>query len=222
MTTEKTIEFWFDFISPYAYLAWHRIHPVAERHGRVVAYRPVLFAGLLNHWGQLGPAEIPPKRTFTFKQVVRRAHALGVPLSPPPTHPFNPLLALRIVSLTHEPSTTRRVIDALFTATWGGGGTAGIADPGAVAELLDGLGLDGQAVIAEASAPDNKRRLLESGERAIASGVFGVPTMIADGELFWGDDTVADLDRFLAGEDPVDPASLERWRDLPVGSDRRG
>ena len=93
------IEFWFDFISPYAYLAWQRIHPVVEAHGRALIYRPVLFAGLLDHWGQLGPAEIPPKREFVFRQVLRRAAALGVPLEPPPSHPFNSLLGLRLVPI---------------------------------------------------------------------------------------------------------------------------
>src|SRR5690349_24411474 len=86
------VEFWFDFISPFGYLAWQRIHSLVDAHGRDVVYRPTLFAALLNHWGQLGPAEIPPKRVFVFKQVLRRAHVLGVPLVPPPRHPFNPLL----------------------------------------------------------------------------------------------------------------------------------
>src|SRR5690554_5088901 len=110
------IEFWFDFISPYAYLAWQRIHPVVEAHGRALIYRPVLFAGLLDHWGQLGPAEIPPKREFVFRQVLRRAAALGVPLEPPPSHPFNSLLGLRLACLELPPADRRRLIDQLYRA----------------------------------------------------------------------------------------------------------
>ena len=93
------IRFLFDFISPFSYLAWQWIHEVAETHERPIEYQPVLFAALLNHFGHLGPAEIEPKRRYIFKQVARRAHALRLQLAPPPSHPFNPLLALRIASI---------------------------------------------------------------------------------------------------------------------------
>jgi 2-hydroxychromene-2-carboxylate isomerase len=212
------IELWFDFISPYAYLAWQRIHPLAAAHERELVYRPTLFAALLDHWGQLGPAEIGPKRVFVFKQVLRRAHALGVPLQPPPRHPFNPLLGLRLACLELDPATRRSLIDLLFRATWAGG--PGIDEPAVVADLLRDAGLDADALIAAATTPANKRALIDNGEAAIAAGVFGVPTMIADGELFWGDDSVPELDAFLRGEDPVDRDALARWRDLPVGAAR--
>lgn len=216
-----TIEFWFDFISPFGYLAWQRIHTIADRHGREVAYRPTLFAALLNHWGQLGPAEIPPKREFIFKQVLRRAHALGVPLVPPPRHPFNPLLGLRLASLDLPREQQRTLIDALFRVTWAGG--PGIDDPSVVEAVLGEVGFeDASSMIAEASSPAIKQRVAEQGQRAIALGVFGVPTMIADGELFWGDDSFDHLDAFLRGEDPIDPALLARWGSLPAGAIRPG
>lgn len=214
------VEFWFDFISPFAYLAWQRVHELAARHGRTLSYRPTLFAALLDHWGQLGPAEIAPKREYVFKQVLRRAHALGVPLQPPPTHPFNPLLGLRLACLDQEdPGQRRALIDLLFRATWAGG--PGIADPATVAALLRDAGLDADQLIADATTPANKGRLIENTRAAIAHGVFGVPTMIVDGELFWGDDSLPELDAFLRGDDPVDPNLLERWRDLPVGMSRQ-
>jgi 2-hydroxychromene-2-carboxylate isomerase len=212
------VELWFDFISPYAYLAWQRIHPLVEAHGRSVVYRPTLFAGLLDHWGQLGPAEIPPKREWVFKQVLRRAHALGVPLQPPPRHPFNPLLGLRLASLELEPNRQRALIDALFRATWGGG--PGIDDPSAVEAVLRAAGFDAESLLADATTPANKQRVIEGGREAISLGVFGVPTMIVDGELFWGDDSFAELDGFLRGEDPYDAELLRRWASLPVGQAR--
>jgi 2-hydroxychromene-2-carboxylate isomerase len=212
------VEFWFDFISPFAYLAWQRVHSLAEAHGRSVVYRPTLFAALLDHWGQLGPAEIPPKREYVFKQVLRRAHALGVPLQPPPRHPFNPLLGLRLASLELEPARQRALIDALFRATWGGG--SGIDDPGTVEAVLREAGFDAGVLLADATTPDNKQRVIDRGREAIARGVFGVPTMIVDGELFWGDDSFAELDAFLRGEDPIDPELLGRWASLPVGQAR--
>lgn len=216
----QPIEFWFDFISPYAYLAWQRIHAVAETHGRELVYRPVLFAGLLNHWGQLGPAEIPPKREFVFRQVSRRAAALAVPLQPPPSHPFNPLLGLRLASLELAPEPRRRLIDTLWRATWGGG--PGIDDPRVVATLLDQAGFAAaEALITEAQSPAGKQRVLDNGAAALAAGVFGVPTMIVEGELFWGDDSFAELEQVLRGEDRLDRESLARWASLPASAERR-
>src|SRR5262245_64367925 len=92
------VRFLFDYLSPYAYIAWTQVHGLAERHGRQVEPVPILFAALLGTYGHKGPAEIPPKRVYTFKHVVRLAHRVSVPLKPPPAHPFNPLLALRVTS----------------------------------------------------------------------------------------------------------------------------
>ena len=212
------IDFYFDFISPYAYLAWEPVQALAAAHGRELALYPVLFAGLLEHWGQLGPAEIAPKRIYTFKQVSRRAAGRGLHLSPPPAHPFNPLLALRLTSLELEPERRVALIDCLFRATWGGG--PGVASAEVVAQVLRAAGFDAEALLEAATRPENKRRLIANGQRAIAAEVFGVPTMVADGELFWGDDSLGDLDLFLRGEDPLDHDSYQRWAGLPVGVQR--
>src|SRR5580704_13383371 len=114
----KTMSFYFDFISPYAYLAWTQIHAIASRHCCEVVPKPILFAALLDANGQKGPAEIPSKRIYTFKDVIRSAARLGVPLAAPASHPFNPLLALRVASAEIDVQRRRPLIDALFTATW--------------------------------------------------------------------------------------------------------
>ncbi|PRQ08217.1 2-hydroxychromene-2-carboxylate isomerase [Enhygromyxa salina] len=213
------VEFWFDFISPYAYLAWQRIHPIAEARGRAVVYRPVLFASLLNHWGQLGPAEIPPKRVHAFKQVSRRARALGVPMIPPPSHPFNPLLGLRLAALDLPAPQRRALIDALFRAVWAGG--PGIDDPQVVGQLLGDAGLDAQALLTAATSPAHKQGLMAQTQAGIDAGVFGIPAMVVDGELFWGEDSLDDLARFLDGEDLLDLEALRRWADLPASASRQ-
>ena len=92
----KPLTFWFDPISPYAYLAFEHLPQALEGCSYSVDYRPVLFAGLLGHWGQLGPAEIEPKRAWTFRQVAWHAHTLGIPMDTPAMHPFNPLSLLRL------------------------------------------------------------------------------------------------------------------------------
>jgi 2-hydroxychromene-2-carboxylate isomerase len=217
------IRFLFDFISPYSYLGWTQIHGVARRAGADVEPVPVLFAALLDAHGQKGPGEIAPKRVYLFKDVFRRAHALGVPFAPPPAHPFNPLLALRVASLPLDTEARRRLIDGLFKAVWGGGG--GVESPAAVAPVLAEAGLDGEAILREAQTPEAKARLRAQTDEAVAAGAFGVPTMIVGGELFWGADSLGHLEAYLRGEDPMAGAGAEllaRWMAAPATATRKG
>lgn len=210
--------FYFDVISPYAYLAWTQIHALAERHGRKVEPAPILFAALLNAYGHKGPAEIPPKRVYIFKDVLRSAALLGVPLAPPPAHPFNPLLALRVASVPMPQDAQRALIHALYRATWGGGG--GVESTPQVVAAIAEVGLDPEATIREATSEVGKARVRARTQEALARGVFGVPTIWADGEIFWGLDALGHLDRFLAGHDPIDPAAIARWSSLPSSASR--
>ncbi|MEQ1501304.1 MAG: 2-hydroxychromene-2-carboxylate isomerase [Myxococcota bacterium] len=212
------IRFQFDYLSPYAYLAWTQIHALAARHGRTVVAEPTLLAALLAHGQTKGPAEIPAKRLWVGKDTLRTARLLGVPLVAPPTHPFNPLTGLRVTLLV-DGEDRRRLVDALFRATWGGGG--GIATDDQVARVLTEAGFDGPALVARAGAPGTKLLLREATERSIAEGVFGVPTMIADGEAFWGYDAFGHLERFLRGEDSLTPEDLQRWQDIRPSAVRR-
>ncbi|HEY1548617.1 MAG TPA: 2-hydroxychromene-2-carboxylate isomerase [Kofleriaceae bacterium] len=203
----SSIDFYFDFVSPYAYLAWTQIHALAARHGRDVRPIPVLFAALLGNSGTLGPAEIPLKRAYLYKDTKRIAATFNVPFAPPPTHPFNPLLALRVAGLD------ARTIDALFDAAWAGG--SGIDSAERVAAIVGD-----DSLIARANEPAAKARLREATDAAIAAGVFGVPTMIADGELFWGCDSLPHLERFLDGNDPITPRDKEIYRALVPSASR--
>jgi len=216
----SAIRFHFDFLSPYAYIAWTQIHAIADRHGRDVTPVPVLFAGLLDHHGTKGPAEIPAKRRYLYFDLVRKARALGVPLEAPPAHPFNPLLALRVSSLPMPAATQRALIDRIYAAVWTEG--RNIESPAVIAELARDAGLD-RDVIAEAATPEAKVRLRAQTEQAIADGVFGVPTMIVDGEPFWGVDSLPHLEDFLAaGQPSVDAATLARWSAMKPSATRPG
>jgi 2-hydroxychromene-2-carboxylate isomerase len=214
------IRFHFDYLSPYAYLAWTQIHALAERHGREVEPVPVLFAALLDAHGQKGPAEIPSKRVYVFKDAYRNAQRLGVPLVPPPAHPYNPLLALRVSSLPMDRAQRRALIDGLFAGAWGGAG--GVTDRARVAEMASRAGLAGPAVVELAEQPEAKERVRRQTAEAVDAGVFGIPTMIVDGELFWGLDSLGHLERFLAGDDPIDLAHLAQWAELPAQATRPG
>src|SRR5687768_18570672 len=121
------IEFFFDFISPYAYLASARVEALAARLRQEVEPRPVLFAAMLNALGTKGPAEVPARRAYVVKDVLRAAHRAGVKIALPPAHPFNPLPALRVAALDGDRAIRVRIIDALLDATWcGGGGIDGV------------------------------------------------------------------------------------------------
>lgn len=217
-----TLRFYLDFISPYAYLGWSRVRALTERRGLALRPVPVLFAALLDAHGQKGPAEIEPKRIYTGKHVLRVAHDLGVPLRPPPAHPFNPLLALRVASLPETDEARVQVVELLFQRTWGRG--EGVTEPEAVARALSAAGLDGAAMVAEAGTPAAKQRVRTQTEDALARGVFGVPSMEVEGsgEIFWGQDAVPHVERYLDGADPVPKDLMERWGSLPRGAVRPG
>ncbi|MEM9192118.1 MAG: 2-hydroxychromene-2-carboxylate isomerase [Myxococcota bacterium] len=195
------MEFYFDYLSPYAYLAWHAVRPIAEEAGRTIEPKPVLLAGLLGHWGQLGPAEIEPKRIFTFKDALRRAADDGMPLRGPKTHPFNPLTALRVSLPELAGEHQAKIIDAMYAASWGNGGEIG-QDQGVV-DALQEIGLDGADLVARSKNATIKRTLRTATASAVEKGVFGVPTVLVDGELFFGRDRLEDVRRFLRGEDPI-------------------
>lgn len=214
MTTP--LRFFFDYLSPYAYLAWTQAPALAARHGRELTPVPILFAALLSHHGSRGPAQVPPRRLYVMKDAIRLAHGLRVPLAPPLAHPFNSLLALRVSSLPLEADARRRLIDGLYAAVWAG--SRDVADPAEVARIAGEAGLDGPALVEQAGLPEAKERLKQQTAEALALGAFGIPTLVADGELFFGLDSLPHLERFLRGEDPIDPELLRRWEALPVGA----
>jgi len=203
----RVLSFYFDYISPYAYLAWHRLRTFAPEHDLRVEIKPVLFAGLLNEHGHKGPAEIEPKRLYMFKDCTRLAASLGLPFEPPASHPFNPLPSLRASLLDMPDDTRAELVTRLFAATWAEG--ADIGSPDFVAQVCADVGVpDAMARIAAAPA---KTRLREATAEAIEQGVFGVPALIVDGELFWGNDSFPHLEHYLDGEDPVVPGDAQRW-----------
>jgi 2-hydroxychromene-2-carboxylate isomerase len=197
----RVIRFSFDYISNNAYLAWAQLPALAARFDCAIEPVPVLFAGLLAAHGQLGPAELPAKARWMAKNVARKCLQLGVPINPPAFHPFNPLLALRASSLPLEPPARRALVDALFRAVWVR--SLHVSEPAVVERVADEVGLDGAALVAEAGRPDAKERLRRQTDDAIARGVFGIPSMEVDGELFWGYDDFPYLELFLAGKDPL-------------------
>lgn len=190
----KTIDFWFDPISPYAWLAFDALPQALEGISHQVVYRPVLFAGLLQHWGQKGPAEIGPKRTWTYRDVAWRAHRQGTPLMLPAQHPFNPLPLLRLLLASAPAGSTpnRRVTEVVFRHVWEGGADA--VDPARLAALEAAI-----SPLRDPSDPAVKAELRENTEHAVRQEIFGVPTCVVDGRAFWGADALDALSQYLRG-----------------------
>lgn len=191
----RQLAFWFDVISPYAYLAFERLPQALDGLPVVIDYRPLLFAGLLGHWGQKGPAEIEPKRAWTFRHVGWLAHRHGVTLQTPAQHPFNPLALLRLAIACAPAGGTpdRHVCEAVFRHVWQGGG-----DPNE-ATRLEALARR-LAPSREPQSNEVKQALRDNTDLAIARGIFGVPTVHVDGRLFWGVDSLEMLVAYLRGD----------------------
>ena len=190
----KKIVFWLDFISPYAYLAFEALPQALQSLSYEVEYRPVLFAGLLKHHGQLGPAEIPNKRDWTYRQVLWLAHRHGIPMQMPAAHPFNPLALLRLaLACGVDGKVNRYVCETVLRHVWRGGADA--ADAGRIQALAQQL-----APHRDPAGDDVKAELRKNTDEAIARGLFGVPTLDVDGRLFWGFDSLQMVRAALEGD----------------------
>jgi 2-hydroxychromene-2-carboxylate isomerase len=191
----KRITFYLDFVSPYAYLAFEKLPEALLGLSYEVDYRPVLFAGMLKHHGQLGPAEIPGKRDWTYRQVLWLAHSHGVPLQMPAAHPFNPLPLLRLALACGSGGLANRyVCETIFRHVWRGGADA--ADAKRVEALRQTL-----APVRDPASDDVKAELKANTDAAIARGLFGVPTYAVEDKLFWGFDALSMLRAFMDGDD---------------------
>ena len=211
VASQYVADWYFDFVSPFAYLQSEQLASLAPR--VTVRYKPVLLAGLLGAHGQKGPAEIEGKRAFTYRFVIWQAKRLGIALKLPHEHPFNPLPLLRLaIACDCEPSAIHRI----FRFVWRDGRLPDL--PIEWAELSHDLGLENaDARIAEPEVKDTLRRYTDE---AIARGVFGVPTLDLRGELFWGVDATQMASDYAAAGCRWNDPEYARAAALPVGATR--
>jgi len=201
-----SIDWYFDFVSPYSYIGLHRLNEFSVS----ITHKPVLFAGLLNHWGQKGPAEIPAKRKWTYRNCVWEARKLGLPFRFPALHPFNPLPHLRLALAA---GCTPGVVRKIFDFVWTTGEDA--SDPTRFASLCAELGVD------LAKRPEVKDLLRRNTDEAMARGIFGVPSFVIDGEVFWGADSVEFAKAFLADPAVLRNDEVRRLDSLPAAAARK-
>ncbi len=207
----KHITFYLDFISPYAWLAFEELPQALMGLSYSVTYKPLLFAALLKHHGQLGPAEIAAKRDWTYRQVQWLAHSKGRTLDMPAAHPFNPLGLLRL-ALATDPNgqPNRYVCETVFRHVWEGGQDA--ADATRLSSLTQQL-----TPARDPGDESVKAQLRAHAEEAIAKGVFGVPALEVDGKVFWGLDGIPMLRAYLEGDAWFDGPCWDAAARLPVG-----
>ncbi len=190
----KRLDFWFDPVSPFAYLAFERLPQALEGVSVDASYRPIVFAALLKHYQHKEPAEIEPKRVWTLRHVHWLAGRHRIELQTPAQHPFNPLalsrLALACASAGDTPN--RYVCEAVLRHVWQGGADAN--DPDRLAALTRRL-----APRRDPASPEVKQELRAATDAALARGVFGVPTIGAEGRLYWGLDSLEMLADDLRG-----------------------
>jgi 2-hydroxychromene-2-carboxylate isomerase len=201
----------YDVISPFAYLALPRLGEFPET--VELTAMPVLFAALLDHFGQRGPAEIPSKRRFTYRFALWRARRLQLPMQFPPAHPFNPLAALRLIIAA---GSTLHAARTVLTAVFGAG--RDVSDPSVVAQLAQELGVaNPEQALAD---PAVKARLRQNTQWASERGVFGVPTLVIGEELFWGHDAIDMALDYLKNPRDFSDAAMRALDQLPVAAAR--
>lgn len=210
----KQITCYLDFISPYAYLAFEKLPEALMGLSYSVTYKPVLFAAMLKHHGQLGPAEIPSKREWTYRQVQWLAHSQGIDLQMPAAHPFNPLALLRLaVACGDQGLPNRYVCETVFRHVWRGGADA--VEVGRLDALTQQLNPRRPA-----NSDEVKQEVKAHTDEAIQAGVFGVPSFAVDGKLFWGLDALPMLRDYLQGDPWFDGAQWDAVCQLPTGARR--
>ena len=212
----KHITFYLDFISPFAYLAFEQLPVALKGISHSINYKPVLFAGMLKHHGQLGPAEIAPKRDWTYRQVLWLANTLNIPMQMPASHPFNPLPLLRLAIACNGPATglaNRYVCETIFRHVWCSGQDAGSAERVKMlaAQLCPAQDMHGD---------DVKSALKRNTDTAIFDGVFGVPAFVVDGKMFWGLDALPMLRDYLLNAPWFQNSGWESVSQVGVGTSR--
>jgi len=201
-------KWYFDFVSPYAYLQFKRLNQVPSSLDYEMV--PILFAGLLKHWQHKGPAEIDPKRLDTYRHCQWLAEDLGIVFRLPQAHPFNPLPYLRLcIALGSAPEVIGAIFDYIWTEAPPVHSEAGIK------EIARRLEIDDLGALLD--SPETKKQLRANTEIAIAAGVYGVPTFVVGTERFWGLDQMGMLAQWLAKPDELAHIATENLSKFPTG-----
>ena len=179
-----TLEFFYDFVSPYSYLASTRVEAEIRKVGAELRFRPFFLGGVFKATGHEGPRATPAKFTHMWTDLQRWANRLGVPLTLPATFPTLTVLPLRAALAAEKAGGLVPYTHAMFRAYWAEG--RDVSQPAVVEDVARQAGLDGAALVAE--APSFKEALAKQTQEAIDRGAYGAPTFFVGSEMFVGND----------------------------------
>jgi len=199
---KPAIDFYFDFSSPYSYIASEWIGAVAARHGRTVNWRAMLLGATFQVSGLRPPADFPMKREYLYRDVLRSAAFAGVPLRMPERFPIPTQNAARVFWWLHADDPARAVAWARTALRAYFARGVDLSDPAALKTVCTEAGLDADAAEAAWNDPVWKAKLKSACDTAIAAGVFGAPFVVVDGEPFWGNDRQAQIEAWLTAGPP--------------------
>jgi 2-hydroxychromene-2-carboxylate isomerase len=192
------IEFYFDFSSPYSFLASEQIEALAQRHGRAVDYKPVLLGAVFKaSGGEPLTSQYGPKADYSVHDFRRSARYAGVAYRQPSRFPIGAVAASRAVLWLQQtdPARATPFIHAIFRAFFQQ--DRDVSDPAVVAEVARAESIDADALLTAVQQPAVKDLLKSRVDAAIERGVFGAPTIVVDGEVFWGNDRLPQIERWL-------------------------
>ena len=195
----KQVEFYFDFGSPYSYLAYKELPRVASRTGATIVWKPMLLGGVFKGTGNHSPMDIPAKSDWSKSDIQRWAQRYDAPFLHNPHFPINTLALMRgaIGYQRKGDADFHRYVEAIFSAMWETG--KNLNDPNEIGKVLVAAGFDPRETLAMLDDPEVKAELKRVTEEAVARGIFGAPSFIVDGELFWGNDRLLFVEQQLAG-----------------------
>lgn len=192
----KTVEFWYDFLSPTAYLGYWRLKDIAARTGATIDYRPMLLGGVFKETGNQTPVNVKPKGKWMFFDMANYARKYGVPLKPNPYFVFSSLPLMRGAILAQERGDLEPYNDAIFYGVWRD--AKNLADPGIIVETLKEAGLDAGAYVEGIQRQDVKDKLIANTGEAVEKGAFGAPTFFVGDKMWWGQDRLDWVEEELA------------------------
>jgi len=194
----RTLEFYFDYGSPYSYLADTQVEAIAQRSGATLERKPMLLGGVFKATGNHSPAELPAKSKWSAFDMPMWAHHYGVPFNRNPHFPVNTLALMRGAAAAQIDGVFETYHPAMFKAMWVDG--RNLNDIKEVVAVLTGAGLDARKLGQRLQDQDAKDRLKATSDEAVARGVFGAPTMFVDDMMFFGNDRLPFVERALKGE----------------------
>lgn len=196
----KTLEFYFDFGSPTAYLAHKRLQQLSAQYDLVIDYKPMLLGGVFKATGNTTPVAIPAKGQYMLAHDLPRfARRYNVPLKINPHFPINTLHLMRAAIAAQRLDCMPAYVDAMFDAVWVDGKNMGELD--VIAQTLADNELDSEALMALSQDPEVKAQLISNTDAAVERGVFGAPTLFMDGEMYFGQDRLDFIEEALQAQD---------------------